>query len=211
MEQTRNKEQTRQKLIDATLELLRTNGFGSLGVNAIAEQAKVNKALIYRYFDGLDGLMCEAAKALDLTQTSIIDFSQLKNQEKPELKSFLTEGFLAIHEQLRNDQFAQNLMIQELSEENEITRAFAQAREQQGLKATEQVKTMFSEVRKNTESQSLDFEAIFAIFSAAITYLTLRSSTVQMFNGVDIQSKEGWIRLSSTLALLLEKALPKEP
>lgn len=207
MEQTRNKEQTRQKLIYATLELLKTNGFGSLGVNAIAEQAKVNKALIYRYFDGLHGLMCEAAKALDLTQTSIIDFSVLKNQEKPELKSFLSEGFLAMHEQLLNDQFAQKLMIQELSEENEITKVFAQAREQQGLKATEQAEAMFSEVRKNTDPQSLDFEAVFAIFSAAITYLTLRSSTVQMFNGVDIQSKEGWDRLSSTLALLLEKAL----
>lgn len=202
----RNKEQTKQKLINATLELLRDNGFASLGVNAIAEQAKVNKALIYRYFDGLPGLMREAAEALDLTQTKIIDFT-LPNDKEADLKIFFQTGFRSMHEKLQNDPFAQKLMIQELSEENDITKAFAKAAEEQGLQATEQARSFISNISKQDIGDTHDFQAIFAIVSAAISYLTLRSSTVQMFNGVDIQSKEGWDRICSSLALLLEKSL----
>lgn len=203
----KNKEKTQQRLIDATIELLKKDGFASLGVNAIAEQAKVNKTLIYRYFDGLPGLMRAAANQLDLTQTKILDFSLPENQEKVDLNAFLHDGFLSIHERLQKDSLIQKLMVQELSEENEITRAFAETMETQGLETTEQAKTFFSNISNPKEPKALDFEATFAIVSAAISYLTLRSSTVQMFNGVDIQSKEGWERICSTLANLLEKSL----
>ena len=203
----KNKELTQQRLVDATIELLKKNGFASLGVNAIAEQANVNKALIYRYFNGLPGLMKAAASELDLTQTKILDLSLPENQDKVDLKALLYEDFQAIHEKLQNDSLAQKLMIQELSEENEITRAFAETMEMQGLEATEQARILFSKVSKQEEPETLDFQAIFALVSAALYYLTLRSSTVQMFNGVDIQSKEGWDRICFTLASLLEKTL----
>lgn len=203
----RNKEQTQQRLIDATIELLKNNGFASLGINAIAEQAKVNKALIYRYFDGLPGLMRAAADELDLTKTKLIDFSLPKNEGKIDLKAYFYEIAQGIHENLHNDSLAQKLMIQELSEENEMTRTFAEAREQQGLEATEEAKDFLSIVSGQKELEDLDLQSVFAIVSAAIYYLTMRSATVQMFNGVDIQSKEGWDRICSTLAILLEKAL----
>jgi len=203
----RNKEQTQQRLIDATIELLKNNGYASLGINSIAEQAKVNKALIYRYFDGLPGLMRAAAKELDLTQTNLIDFSLPNDQGKVDLKALLYTSFQSIHENLQKDPLAQNLMIQELSEENEMTRTFAEAREQQGLEVTEQAKVLFSTVSGQKNIDAFDLQAAFALSSAAIYYLTMRSSTVQMFNGVDIQSEEGWDRICSTLANLLEKAL----
>ncbi|MBI9095218.1 MAG: TetR/AcrR family transcriptional regulator [Sphaerochaeta sp.] len=203
----RNKEQTQQRLIDATIELLKNNGFASLGINAIAEQAKVNKALIYRYFDGLPGLMQAAAYQLDLTQTKLIDFSLPKDDGKVAIKAYLFGIFQGIHENLQNDPLAQKIMIQELSEENEMTRVFAEAREQQGLEVTEQSKVLFSTLAGQEKMETFDLQSALAITSAAIYYLTMRSSTVQMFNGVDIQSKEGWDRICSTLATFFEKAL----
>ncbi len=203
----RNKELTQQRLIDATIELLKNTGFASLGINSIAEQAKVNKALIYRYFDGLPGLMRAAAKELDLTQTKLIDLSMPKDKGKVDLKALFYTSFQSMHENLQNDPLALNLMIQELSEENEMTRTFAEAREQQGLEVTAQAKVFFSTVSEQKDIDSFDVQAALALSSAALYYLTMRSSTVQMFNGVDIQSKEGWDRICSTLANLLEKAL----
>ncbi|AEV27918.1 transcriptional regulator [Sphaerochaeta pleomorpha str. Grapes] len=203
----RNKEQTQQRLINATIELLKTDGFASLGINAIAAQAKVNKALIYRYFDGLPGLMRAAANELDLTQTKLIDFSLPQTEGKIDLKEYLVEIFQSLHQNLQNDSLAQKLMIQELSEENEMTRTFAEAREQQGLEVTEQSKVLFSNLAGKEKMDAFDLQSALAITSAAIYYLTMRSTTVQMFNGVDIQSKEGWDRICSTLATFFEKAL----
>ncbi|MBK7457943.1 MAG: helix-turn-helix transcriptional regulator [Betaproteobacteria bacterium] len=37
--------------------MLARDGFGAVGVNAIARQAGVDKVLIYRYFDGLPALL----------------------------------------------------------------------------------------------------------------------------------------------------------
>ena len=65
----RNREATRGQLIKAVGEILAEKGFAALGVNAVARQAKVDKVLIYRYFNDLEGL----------------------------IKAFAQEGFLARH------------------------------------------------------------------------------------------------------------------
>ena len=55
--QPRNREATRIRLIQAVGTLLAREGFRALGVNAVAREAGVDKALIYRYFGGLKGLI----------------------------------------------------------------------------------------------------------------------------------------------------------
>lgn len=54
---TRNREATRAALLDAAKQTLAEQGFQNFGVNAVARQAGCDKQLIYRYFDGLDGLL----------------------------------------------------------------------------------------------------------------------------------------------------------
>ncbi|MFO7645107.1 MAG: TetR/AcrR family transcriptional regulator, partial [Desulfosarcina sp.] len=53
----RDREATRELLVDAVGKLLAEKGFTHLGVNAVARQAGVDKVLIYRYFGGLPGLI----------------------------------------------------------------------------------------------------------------------------------------------------------
>ncbi len=53
----RDKEATKQRLIDAVGKILAERGFQNIGVNAIAKEAGVDKVLIYRYFDSLEGLL----------------------------------------------------------------------------------------------------------------------------------------------------------
>lgn len=53
----RNRDDTRARILDAALALLAAEGFGGFGVNAVARAAACDKKLIYRYFDGMDGLM----------------------------------------------------------------------------------------------------------------------------------------------------------
>jgi hypothetical protein len=48
---------TEERILAAVGEVLARDGFGALGVNAIAREAGVDKVLIYRYFGGLPELL----------------------------------------------------------------------------------------------------------------------------------------------------------
>lgn len=53
----RNREETTARILGAVGEVLARDGFGGIGINAIARQAGVDKVLIYRYFGGLPELL----------------------------------------------------------------------------------------------------------------------------------------------------------
>ena len=53
----KDREVTKQRLLGAVGEVLVERGYAGIGVNAIAKKAGVDKVLIYRYFNDLDGLL----------------------------------------------------------------------------------------------------------------------------------------------------------
>ncbi|EYD72144.1 putative transcriptional regulator protein, TetR family [Rubellimicrobium mesophilum DSM 19309] len=54
---TRDRQATTARLLDAAFATLAGEGFAGFGINAVARAAGCDKKLIYRYFDGLDGLL----------------------------------------------------------------------------------------------------------------------------------------------------------
>jgi len=53
----KNKENTKRKLLNAVGNIIRSEGFGGLGVNKVAKSARVSKILIYRYFGSFNELI----------------------------------------------------------------------------------------------------------------------------------------------------------
>ena len=53
---------TRQRIVDAAFEALRTKGFSGASARAIAAIAEVNPGLLFNYFDTLDDLLLEALR-----------------------------------------------------------------------------------------------------------------------------------------------------
>jgi len=53
----RDRGATEARIVTAVGEVLARDGFGGIGINAIAKQAGVDKVLIYRYFGGLPELL----------------------------------------------------------------------------------------------------------------------------------------------------------
>ena len=83
----------------------------------------------------------------------------------------------------------------------------AQNREKQGYAMTKMFKAALSD-------QQIDAEAYFAIITAAVHYLVLRSKTAQMFNGLDLHDNESWNRISASINKMIEnivnEAMQKE-
>lgn len=53
----RNRQLTEKRILEAAQEILRRDGFEAWGINAIAREAGVDKVLLYRYYQSLDGLL----------------------------------------------------------------------------------------------------------------------------------------------------------
>ena len=55
----RNRQKTASRIQQAAIRLLQRDGFAGWGINAVAREADVDKVLIYRYFESLEGLLTE--------------------------------------------------------------------------------------------------------------------------------------------------------
>jgi AcrR family transcriptional regulator len=122
---TRNRDETRQRILDAALDIVTTEGFGALGVNAVARRAGADKQLIYRYFGGLDGLMAAAG-------TEVAERMALALSSAPVTAgsySALIEALMtALLNHLLQDRLYRQLRLMEASAPSTATEAFARAR-----------------------------------------------------------------------------------
>lgn len=59
----RSRRATETRFQNAVLDLVAESGFAHLGINVVAEYAKSDKVLIYRYFGSLDGLLEKVAES----------------------------------------------------------------------------------------------------------------------------------------------------
>lgn len=210
----RNKEQTKDRLIDAVIAIIRERGYEDVGVNAIAERAGVSKVLIYRYFGDLSGLYQAAAERLDPLQSRAANrlFEQFSSERatteagKPAIPSIIRRTIVDLHMALRDDELTKNLLIWELSNQNSITDALSKARERAGLELTDRYREILKEAGATGD---VDLNALLALITAGVFYLTLRSDAVREFNGVDIGTDEGWERIASAVAALIE--MPADP
>ncbi|MCK5099134.1 MAG: TetR/AcrR family transcriptional regulator [Desulfobacteraceae bacterium] len=192
----RNKNLTRKRLISAVGSLLAKKGFKGLGVNAIAREAGVDKVLIYRYFDGLPGLIAAYGKegdfwpsALELAGGDLHGFARLSLSEK---LSVLTRTFIKA---LKKRPVTCEIMIWEMSERNELTAELEAIRESSMME--------FFQMFLLTKDNEQDIQAVLALMGAAISYLVLRSKNIDLYSGLDLSSDQGWQRLENAIGVII--------
>ncbi|NBB90865.1 MAG: TetR family transcriptional regulator [Spirochaetes bacterium] len=197
----RDRKRTEKRLVDSAIEIIRTDGFSALGVNAIAERAGVSKVLIYRYFGDLSGLYRAVADELDPLQSRAAAQALGRIEPGTPLSDVVRRVVQDLHAAVKEDDLTKQLLIWELSYHNAITEAFSESREKTGLQLTDQY---WEVLTPQDQARDLDMHALLAIITGAVFYLTLRSEAVSEFNGVDIGSEAGWERLADAVAELLK-------
>jgi AcrR family transcriptional regulator len=191
----RDREETRKAILAAMGRLLARKGSSALGINAIAREAKVDKVLIYRYFGGLG----ELYRAFALEGNTFPDLEELAEGRLPEL-SHLPAAELAkvlilgFGHAIRRRPITREMMRWELQERNELTDAIAKERERRAME-------WFSLA---PDLQGVDLPAVASILVAGQVYLTLRAKTTDHYNGVNLNSEDGWQRIEKAVALLCD-------
>ena len=200
MPPSRNREATRAQLIKAVGEILAEKGFKGLGVNAVARQANVDKVLIYRYFESLEGLIKAFGQEGDfwpsteeLAGGDIDAFRQLSTEEK--LIS-LGKNFMS---GIRARPLTQEIMAWEMVERTRLTEELEKLRERRMQRFFEQ---FFLK-----EDNDIDLLAIISIIGAGLSFLICRSRHIRWYNGVDLSREKGWERIETGIEQIVRKLL----
>jgi len=198
MTNQKNRERTEEKLIKAIAEVLAEKGFGKLGVNAVARQAGVDKVLIYRYFDNLNGLMKAYATSSNFWPSAaelLGEGDALEQLKTMPFSAGFAEVFRRYAKALRSRPLTLEILSWETIERNALTIALEEVREEMGL----ELMSFLAEMNP----PNADWQAIANIFSGGIHYLAIRARKITTFTGMDISQEQGWDRLLDSIEFLI--------
>lgn len=188
------RQQTEQRIMQALEDQIHETGMRGVGVNAIAKRAGVSKELIYRYFDGLPGLMLQWMQTQDFWTGKSAMLLDATSAEKS-LQQIVLDMLNAQIEALSKNDALKEIRRWELIERNEVSAQLANRREKAA-------RTFVDELSAMSKDTDADVPAMIGVMLAGVLYLSLRSKTESHFLGVPIRTEEGWERITAALARL---------
>lgn len=197
----RDKEETKQKLIDAVGRIVVRDGFQSVGINAVAKEAAVDKVLIYRYFGDIDGLLkaFESQKDYFVNITNSLGSYDSINSIEAFLDVIKKIYIGQLREIMKNRELKE-MLLWELNHKNIVTGSVAADRENLAVSFVEAMQDKF-------DFGEMDLNGVLSILAASVYYLTIRSKTVDVFTGVDLTSNEGWERIEKSIEFILDSVM----
>ena len=188
----KNREQTEEKILEAVGSIIENQGFEKVGINAIATEAGVSKMLIYRYFGGVEELIAQYLIQKDYwanTDAAIINPEAVGDS----IKSMFRRQV----EQLRNDITLRRLYRWELFTDNQNIRQLRDRREENGCRLIKMVSAL-------TGCPDAQVAVLASILSASISYLALLEDQCQSYNGICLQTDEGWNQLMQGIEMIID-------
>jgi len=195
----RNKEITKQKLLDAVGTILKTEGYSELKVNHIAATAGLDKKLIYNYFGSRDNLVSAYISSRDFWSNVKEDTVRVIPSDGG--KKFSTEILLQQFDFLRDNVELQKVLLWRLSEEQPFLRQLTDNQEKVGEKV------FLESIDPHFKDKAEDYRAITAILVAGVYYLNLYSSVNgSVFCGLDLQSEHGKEKIRQALSFVIDQS-----
>ena len=191
----RDREATKTRILGAVGVVLARDGFGAVGVNAIAKEAGVDKVLIYRYFGGLPELLREWGasgrfwpRVAELLGADPQAFHRL---DAPERYARFFEHFI---DALRERPLTLEILAAEIVERNDLTAILESEREAWGEEASRLLAA--GEFARRPALRGLTL-----LLVAGVQYLLVRSRKIRIFGGVDLTNDAGWDELKASIRL----------
>ena len=198
----RNKERTKENLINALGEILKKDGFSGLSISRVAEKAKVDRRLIYDYFGGLEGLVKEYLNSNDYWNIHPEEISDIVESSKADAGKALAYQVLENQfDSLIKSEEMRRIITWGLSEKLPVLKELDLKRENIGDQ-------LLREVFDGTFDHSdKNFRAMYAILMGGVYYLTLHSKMQENpFCGIDLQQPSGQEQIKKALKHFIELA-----
>ena len=194
------RENTERQILQALEAQILETGMGGVGINAIAKRAGVSKELIYRYFDGMPGLMLAWMQEQDFwTRNPGLLAAGESSQRTP--GELVLSMLRAQIDALAGNETLREVRRWELIERNEVSAPLAERRERAARGFIDRVDGLAPEA---------DMPAMVSVMLADVLYLMLRAKTESHFLGVPLRTPEGWDRIGGALEHLVAHGFPDD-
>jgi len=193
--------ETRARLIDAVGRVLAQEGFEKIGVNSVAREAGVDKVLIYRYFDGLKGLVTAFCQREGFWPSPL----EIMGGDKAAYASMpypqqLAEGVINYLRAIRTRPLAREMLAWRFLVNNELTEAFDLVRMASG-------EEVIGLLNIPPGESAVDHRALRLILGAVVNHLGTRAGRLSMFTGINLEEESGWLRIEAMIRTIVYAVL----
>ncbi|MEG0760157.1 Bacterial regulatory protein, tetR family [Chryseobacterium sp. MOF25P] len=197
----RDKEKTKQKLLNAVGKILKTKGYSGLMVSKIAAVAGFDKKLIYEYFGSTDKLIDEYIKSQDYWSRFAPEGDIDLSDGGKELSKL---AILNQFETLKKNKELQKILVWEMSESRPILKKLLDQREEVG-------EELFKNITDpHFGDKAEEYRAITAILVAGIYHLNLYTGhNGSTFCGIEMKTEEGRKKIEKALVDIIDYAYSK--
>lgn len=183
--------------VAAVGELLAEQSFSSLNVEALARRAGFNKALVYRYFGGLEGVVAAYAGTDDFLPGAEELGRGLPDGGEPwpprRILALVLKNFAR---GLRGRPASVQILLHGAGAGGAITEALERGRRQR-------VQVMRQHLGITDQAVGLDMDMVMALFLSAFLMLVAHQQRAYaVFDGVGIE--QFWFRMEATIDALLD-------
>ncbi len=201
MTETRDRDATKAKLLKAVRDTILEEGFGGMGMRAIARRAGVDKVLIYRYFGGLPGLLSAFAEEGDFWWSVDDVLGDVPAEPtEGELPAALASVFRCHVAFLRSHPITLEVIAWELHDRNELTEALESVRE---ARSQDMMRRLADRFGIDLPTFLATYGAVLALLGAAANYLAARGRRLRLFNGIDLQDEAGWAAVADAAEAMI--------
>ena len=186
----RGRSGTETAIVEAAQRLLLRDGWSGLNVQSLAAEAGVDRKLIYRYFEGVDGVVARLARALDLWLGQTL--AEAPPSTAATYRDFARETLKAYLGALRANPLILRLLAWELSEDTPLLRGMEAAR---SAVIQDWVRSRRPRLRLPPEG---DVFALNAVMLAAVQHLALTGASRGRFAGLELDAA-GWARIEAAI------------
>lgn len=197
----RDKEKTKQKLLNAVGKILKTKGYSGLMVSKIAAVAGFDKKLIYEYFGSTDKLIDEYIRSQDYwSKFELGEDVDLSDGGREMSKLTILNQF----ENLKKNKELQKILVWEMSESRPILKKLLDQREEVG-------EELFKNITDpHFGDKAEEYRAITAILVAGIYHLNLYTGHNGVtFCGIEMKTEEGRKKIEKALVDIIDFAYNK--
>lgn len=184
-------------------EVLASQGFGGLGVNAIAAAAGVDKVMIYRHFEGLPGLLRKYGESGAFWPTVDEVLAPVKAAlEQPEPPSTARLAAMVLREYrkgLQRRPLTLEILAWESSSRNELTIVLEEVREDFDRRLFEELSAREIVLPPMVRLAS-------TLIAAAFNYLGFRGRDLGKFGALRLEDEQGWGPIDAAVEAMIEGA-----
>ncbi|MFP4316096.1 MAG: TetR/AcrR family transcriptional regulator [Desulfovibrionales bacterium] len=187
---------TKQQLFAAVGRLLAAKGFQNIAIEDIVFESGVDRAVIFRAFGGLEGLVA----AFGRSEGFWPDSGELLPKGPEELQGMEPKEqiglcFKRLLKALLRRPQTLDILAWEVLERTPLSRRLEEVRVRTSLE--------FFEHLQGDIPDDVDLSAVVLVLAAAVMHLAISSRVRRTLGGVDLQSGEGWQRIDEAIDLLV--------